>query len=49
MMDIFTILSNINKVEEKKIVNLTVVKELINEYEIKNIRKKCKKYKKKTI
>jgi hypothetical protein len=41
-MDIFSILSNINKTEEKKIINILVVKELIQEYEIKNIRKVVK-------
>jgi hypothetical protein len=41
-MDIFSILSNINKIEEKKTINILVVKELIQQYEIKNIRKTIK-------
>jgi hypothetical protein len=49
IMDIFSILSNINKTEEKKTINILVVKELIQEYEIKNIRKTVKNKKNKNL
>lgn len=49
IMDIFSILSNINKTEEKKTINILVVKEIIQEYEIKNIRKTVKNKKNKNL
>ena len=49
IMDIFSILSNIKKTEEKKTINILVVKELIQEYEIKNIRKTVKNKKNKNL